>query len=332
MAGAKLKTPLFVNDNFNRLGKKIRAVLVREISTGETKFTLWRQDGKPENQYPQNKDDAYYLFVEIGGYLAPLRTTYFHLVDQCGFEPACVELYGGKNQRSKHFDQFRINPHYEGREEALKIERETIYKFGEDQERQVEYVKKYIDTEVELFENSKENGGHTFPSFIGAAAKGEIDTCLELRNTYNRVLEEKEIERLELARAKRERELKQVEEETANEVQSAIQTILLGGIVKNTQIKIPNGNYGLKTTSLVNYLFRKFGIVVPLRTQGWINEKLVEVKIKDGKVDSLRFLRRYNSKCSDSFFDYMKVLVSKVFESSSETEIFETGTKSHEKS
>ena len=74
MAGAKLKTPLFVNDNFNRLGKKIRAVLVREISTGRNQiYSLEKGRKVRKNQYPQNKDDAYYLFVEIGRISGPTK-------------------------------------------------------------------------------------------------------------------------------------------------------------------------------------------------------------------------------------------------------------------
>lgn len=332
MAGAKLKTPLFVNDNFNRSGKRIRAVLVRKVSNGENEFALWRKDGIAENQYPQNKDDCYYLFVEVGGYLAPLRITYFSLVDRCGFEAACVELYGGKEQRKAFFEQFRFKPQYEGMNEALEAERDLSYKFGEEQERQYEFVKNYIDSEISLFERSKENGGQTFPSFIGAAAKGEVDICLELRSRYNIVLTEKEKGRIEQAKAEKEKELQQAEKETSEAVEAATQTILHGGIIKNTRVKIPHGNSGLKTVSLINYLLQMFEISVPLRTQGWINEKLVEVTIKDRKVASLRFLRKNKAKCSGSFFDYMDLLVSAVLKSSPEIETTENVIKYHEKS
>lgn len=68
MANAKLMTPLFYQGNFNADGKKMRAILVREVSNGTDTYRLWRRDGKPDRKRPSNTDDAYILYVELGGY------------------------------------------------------------------------------------------------------------------------------------------------------------------------------------------------------------------------------------------------------------------------
>ena len=48
MSNARLMKPLFYDGNFNRDGKKMRAVFEREISDGTVSYRLWRSDGKPD--------------------------------------------------------------------------------------------------------------------------------------------------------------------------------------------------------------------------------------------------------------------------------------------
>ena len=48
MGNASLMTPLFYRDNYNADGKKMRALLLREVSNGTETYRLWRRDGKPE--------------------------------------------------------------------------------------------------------------------------------------------------------------------------------------------------------------------------------------------------------------------------------------------
>lgn len=104
MSNAKLMTPLFYQGNFNTGGKKMRAILVREVSNGTDTYRLWRRDGKPDRQYPQGEGDDYILYVELHGYLVSLRTTDFYLIDRCGFLSAVTALYGDEDQRAQYFD------------------------------------------------------------------------------------------------------------------------------------------------------------------------------------------------------------------------------------
>ena len=65
MSNARLMKPLFYDGNFNRDGKKMRAVFEREISDGTVSYRLWRSDGKPDIQYPRAENDNYLLYAEI---------------------------------------------------------------------------------------------------------------------------------------------------------------------------------------------------------------------------------------------------------------------------
>ena len=75
MSEAKLMLPLFYNGRFNRDGHKIRAVRSFDVSNDEYQYHIWTQAGQPDTAYPRNETDRYLLYVEVRGYLAPLRMT-----------------------------------------------------------------------------------------------------------------------------------------------------------------------------------------------------------------------------------------------------------------
>ena len=130
MENSKLMTPLFYGVNFNREGRKMRAVLEREISDGTTTYRLWRSAGMPDLDYPRAENDKYILHVEINGYLFPLGMTDFALVDHCGFGPAAKKLYGGKEQRGKWIDGLRKSDGVEAIQAAAAEERSEIVRYG----------------------------------------------------------------------------------------------------------------------------------------------------------------------------------------------------------
>ena len=69
METSKLMKLLFYGGNFNREGRRMRAVLEREISDGTQTYRLWRDAGKPDLDYPRAENDKYILYMEINGYL-----------------------------------------------------------------------------------------------------------------------------------------------------------------------------------------------------------------------------------------------------------------------
>ena len=314
---AKLMKPLFYDGYFNSGGKKMRAVLEREVTNGQDIYRLWRSAGKPDLEYPRAENDAYVLHVEIGEYLAPLKMTDFYMVDHCGFEAAVEYLYGGIDGRSKYFDSLRSSGQNgdDAVLDALKQEEEKIKQFGNEPARQADYIKSILDKHVSTYLASKSDGGESFPDFVGALVLGELPTCVDLSATYRQRHEAKDRER----RAKAEAEEKAYCEErnrvAEQKVEAAVRIIKEGGVLQNDTVEFYRARHDSSAYSIINHLTRKYGVDVPLRTQGWINEKLHSVTIKNGRCEQLQYMRHMRSKgakCSQKFFECMDNLISAV--------------------
>lgn len=59
---------------------------------------------------------------------------------------------------------------------------------------------------------------------------------------------------------------------------------------------------------LILYLMKKHNINVPLRTQGWINNKLISVTYGADNMISLQFYKSKGGKCSSCVYEYLKLL------------------------
>ena len=125
-----LKKPLFINGMYNREGKNCRADFVREVSNGAESYKLWTCTEK--NQYPANERDRYFLYVEINNYLVPLRMTDYKFTDVLGFFPACVELYGTREERARGWRRTENTDALRAQEEPV------IIRYGSDPARQAE--------------------------------------------------------------------------------------------------------------------------------------------------------------------------------------------------
>lgn len=95
-------------------------------------------------------------------------------------------------------------------------------------------------------------------------------------------------------------------------VNKALDILRNGGKLENQTVAFYESRYNSSSYSIVNYLMRKYGVNVPIRTQGWINEKLVSAKIEDGKCEHLQYYRAKGAQCSQKFFDCMNELIVKV--------------------
>lgn len=157
-----LKKPLFVNGMYNREGKNCRADFVREVSNGAQSFKLWTTAEK--NVYPNDERDKFYLYVEVNNYLVPLKLTEWNLVNHLGFYPACVELYGTKEERARVWQRSsgdEVN-------RLQELEEPVILRYGSDPARQADYIHKLLSDHVRYYIAARDNGG-TFADFIGAA-------------------------------------------------------------------------------------------------------------------------------------------------------------------
>ena len=296
----------------------MQAVLEKEISDGKKTYRLWRPAGKPDLDYPRAENDKYLLHVEINGYLAPLGMTDFNLTDICGFEPAAQKLYGGKEKRGAWIDALKEAGGNDAVGTAVAEERKEIERLGSEPARQTEYIQNLLNGYVSTYLKSKETSGQTFPDFTGALVLNELAKCVELSAVYREKRQAEEKAR----RARAEEEEKAYCEEqnkAANQmVSEAIQIIQNGGILKNETVKFYSSRYSFSSYSIVNHLMRLYQVDVPLRTQGWINDKLVNATIKDGKCEHLQYFRSKGGRCSQKFFDCMNALIQAVTAQASE--------------
>lgn len=311
MSNARLMKPLFYNGYYNCDGKKMRAVLVREISNGADTYRLWRSDGKPDIEYPRAENDTHLLYVEIRDYLVPLRVTDFYLIDHCGYHAAVELLYGDENQRCKRFNTLQKSGD-EALAEAIALEREKILLLGSDPVRQTNYIKAMLDNNVARYVACKESGGDSFPDYVGALILDEIDMCISLAFVHRQKISAEKQARKAKAEAEDKAFCEEKNRSAEQVVQKAIHIIKDGGILQNQTVKFYHSRYSWSEFSIINYLMRKYGVSVPLRTQGWINGKLTSVTIGNGKCEHLRYLRSKGAQCSQRFFNCMGELLHNV--------------------
>lgn len=100
--------------------------------------------------------------------------------------------------------------------------------------------------------------------------------------------------------------------EAEQTVNKAMEILRNGGKLDNDTVTFYESRYEHSSYSIVNYLMRKYGVNVPIRTQGWINEKLVSAKIENGKCENLQYYKAKGAQCSQKFFDCMNELLAKV--------------------
>lgn len=313
----KLMKPLFYDGLFNRSGRKMRVMFVKEISNETDTYRLWRRSGAPDIEYPSDEKDVYILYVELNGYLVSLRMTEFRLIGFSGRTPAIESLYGGTEQRQKYFSELR-NGTSQGLSksaEAISREDEMILQFGSDPVCQANYIRAQLDSHIEMYKQAKENGGKTFPDFIGALLLDDIPSCLELRTSYEDVLREKEEARRAQQRAEDTAAVENGKLEAEKMVSAALDVIKHGGILKNERIKIYTltpDSYTVAEYALVNYLMRQYKVDASLRTQGWVNNMMTDAAIEDGQCISVRFLHSKRGKGSQKIFDCMDALIKAV--------------------
>ena len=309
MSNAKLMTPLFYQGNYNTGGKKMRALMIREVTNGTDTYRLWRRDGKPDRQYPQGKGDDYILYVELHGYLATLRTTDYYLIDRCGYKAMVAALYGGEDKREQYFDGLRRSGGDEAVLEVLRQEEQKIQELGRDPACQADYIKAILDGHVSTYLESKESSGKTFPDYIGALVLDELPACRELSAIYKSKCREKEQERKAKADAEDRAYCQERNQRAEQQVQEAIRIIREGGVLQNDTVEFYRDKYDSSACSIVLYLMRQYQVDVPLRTQGWITSKLAAATIADGRCSHLQFWGRKSDRASQRFVVCMNELI-----------------------
>ena len=260
--------------------------------------------------HPRSESDRYLLYVEIQGYLVPLGMTEYRLTERCGYLPAMQELYGGAKNRSAYFNSLQKN----GVGEAIEREESVIYHLGRKSPLQANYIRGILDEHLQQYTASKESGGEAFPDYIGALMANELDACIQLAETYKtHKQQEDEIRQARIAEQERaHRQAVNAEKETI--VSAALQTIRSGGTLRNEPIRYYKDDGTLVETSLILYLMHEYHINVPIRTQGWIKERLATANVQEDFCGSITYYRARKSQCSQKFFDCMRELIAAVQE------------------
>ena len=103
-----------------------------------------------------------------------------------------------------------------------------------------------------------------------------------------------------------------VNTEKEKAVGAALQIIRSGGTLQNNSLCYYKEDGTLVETSLILYLMREYHVNVPLRTQGWIKERLAAANIQEDFCGSVTYYRAKRSPCSQKFFDCMRELIEAV--------------------
>lgn len=283
-----LKKPLFINGMYNREGKNCRADFVREVSNGAESYKLWTCTDK--NQYPANERDRYFLYVEINNYLVPLRMTDYKFTDVLGFFPACVELYGTREERARVWQRSsgdEVN-------RLQELEEPVILRYGSDPARQADYIRDRLRVRVHNYINARDNGG-TFADFVGAVVLGELENCVELSAKLRAKMEVKE----EAARREREeqeaREAAEREELHNKTLEEVENVFMRGGLIKDGALLVE--------------LADAHGVKIPLRTRGWILNSFAQcsIAIIDGAPRySVRYYKRNSGTGSTKIYEIIE--------------------------
>ena len=140
----------------------------------------------------------------------------------------------------------------------------------------------------------------------------ELDHCIQLSKIY-RSLKQQENEIRQAQIAKQDRVYQQsVNTEKEKAVCAALQIIRSGGTLKNDTLCYYKDDGSFIETSLILYLMREYHVNAPLRTQGWIKERLASATVQEDFCGSVTYYRAKKSPCSQKFFDCMRDLITAV--------------------
>ena len=134
----------------------------------------------------------------------------------------------------------------------------------------------------------------------------------EARKIHAEKLEDDRRQREEKRKAEQEAYVLDRNRDAEEMERAAIKILKEGGKIENDSIEIYKDYYNSRAYSIINYLMRKYGVNVPIKTQGWINERLSSVSIGNGRCTSVSFFREKGGKVSQKFFDCMDELIQKV--------------------
>lgn len=165
----------------------------------------------------------------------------------------------------------------------------------------VREVKKHIKNQTAI--------GLRFIEYLKYIDPSLVEPCMEIW---------KESEEKKARIRQEEQEKKETEEqrfvaarnaEADGAIEEAIKIVKNGGTLNNSYVEFYESRHTSSRCRIVNYLMKENGVNVPIRTQGWINEKLRYVQIEKGSRITVNYWKTRNSRGSKTFFKCMAELI-----------------------
>lgn len=163
---------------------------------------------------------------------------------------------------------------------------------------------KFID-ELEERESKGMFIGNLEIEFLKYAAPTQVQHYQLYRAECIRKNEEKELLRQKQKDEEESAFYKEKNAEFENSIQNAIEIINNNGVLHNEQVTYYHNGYDYTSYSLINYLFKRYKINIPIKVQGWIAKSLTMVIFKNGEFIQYRVLRGSNSKTFDKYFSQL---------------------------
>lgn len=291
-----LLTPLFIDGNFNRSGKRVRMLFYKTVSSINATYDLYISASKiVDNEYFHAENDKYWLFALINDWIVPCSVgTEYAFENHCCGEVAEKKLYGDFDGRQKFFDNLRAGctsaaEVEEAIKKQIKIENELTDSLRNDDSIKAEYLRKQFDKSIDNYIKAREGVGN-FPDFIGAVFVGEVENCLVLANKRREQLDKENKERSRLAAEKKRAEEEAEAREAEEEIKNAENVFMNGG-------KLTGGR-------MVCNLADKYGVSIPIKTRGWILDRFAQC-IFDGDEMRVSFYKRKNNSGSTKIYDVL---------------------------
>lgn len=227
----------------------------------------------------------------------PYRTLYSleNIMHNTTYKNLYLEVVKGKEWQETHYqiwDDLQVICISQGWVQGF-------FDISEFSEKILEYPYLGINGFYKKLEEAERNGYYINKVEIEVCTLlGNIDLVKHYLEYRERQIAEKEAKRQAEA-AERERKGKEEEEKRLAEIEKTI---------SDTEYKIFHqedfNNLEVDGKSVINKLMGKYGIKVPLRTQGWINSKLAMIVFKNGEI-SYRFYGKSQRNNSTVFRKYL---------------------------
>ena len=216
----------------------------------------------------------------------------------------------------------RVEPDYERSDEVKESEKQ--YNDFLDSIRNTDNMEKVLTESgfdslehyLERLRRLRDNGkwiGLLEIEFVRQVDEAFADELAAYRLEYKAKRAERDAaRRKELQKQEDERRAQQ-NAEAERQIREAERILREGGTLTNSVVTFWQDVSGCRQYAMVNYLMRKHGVGVPLRTQGWIARSMTDCTIKNGRCVSCFFRARNKSRRgSQAIFQYMNVLIAAV--------------------